>query len=616
MIRSLHKTLLAVSAALTFAAAAPANAQPTEVQDLHYGEVLFYFYSEDYFSAIVNLLAAEESQRLTRSETESQVLLGGLYLSYGLHDEADRIFHSVLDESAEPAIRDRAWFFLAKIWYQRGYLDQALAALDRIQDDLPQEFEEERHMLVAQVLMRAGRYEEALARLQGWDEKSDWSAFARYNIGVALARSGRADEAQQVLSRVGEMRARNDEMLALRDKANLALGYMLLQEEKPEPAKDALQRVRLEGPFSNSALLGVGWADSADGNFERALVPWMELRHRSVAEPAVQESLLAIPYAMGKMEAGTQSARHYQYAIEAYSEEMGYLDVAMDRVRNGLLIEDLLAANEDERRGWFWELDTLPANREIRYLHHMLANHEFQEALKNYRDLEFLGTNLSNWTESISAFEDMLATRRQAYAERMPRIEEALDDVDIEALDAARLELESEVERVTQQRDVLGLADSEELRQWQVLDHAAQRLSLLPDSPDVRALRDKQRILAGHLYWQLNDQYPARSWDTRKSLRSLNRIVRQAMQRHHRVESAREAVPQQLAEFEGRIAAISPRIDALRGRLASLLDAEQNHVEMLAVRELSLQQNRLETYLVQARFALAAIYDRYAEVSP
>ena len=37
---------------------------------------------------------------------------------------------------------------------------------------------------------------------------------------------------------------------------------------------------------------------------------------------------------------------------------------------------------------------------------------------------------------------------------------------------------------------------------------------------------------------------------------------------------------------------------------------------MLAVRELSLQQNRLQTYLVQARFALAAIYDRYAEVSP
>jgi len=616
MYRLFRKSILGMTAALALAVVAPAHAEPGPVEDLHYGEVLFYFYSEDYFSAIVHLLAADESQRLSRSETESQVLLGGLYLSYGLHDEADRIFHSVLDEAADPGVRDRAWFFLAKIWYQRGYLDEALAALDRIGDELPGEFEQERHMLGAQVLMRAGRYEEALARLQDWDDKSDWSEFARYNIGVALARSGRGDEAQDILGRVGRMRARNDEMLALRDKANLALGYMLLQQEQPGLAKEALQRVRLEGPFSNSALLGVGWADSAEGDFQRALVPWMELRDRSVAEPAVQESLLAIPYAMGKLDAGTQSARHYQFAIDAFSEEMGYLDVAIDRVRNGLLIEDLLAANEDDRRGWFWQLETLPDKREVRYLHHMLANHEFQEALKNYRDLEFLATNLSNWSESISAFEDMLATRREAYAERLPRIEEALDDVDIGAIDAARLQLEGEVARVTDQRDVLGLADGGELRQWQELDAAARRLELLPDSPDVKALRDKQRILAGHLYWQLNHQYPARSWETRKSVRSLNRIVRQAMQRHHRVQAAREAVPQQLAEFEGRIAAISPRIDALRGRLAALLDAEQEHVEMLAVRELSLQQNRLQTYLVQARFALAAIYDRYAEVSP
>jgi tetratricopeptide (TPR) repeat protein len=616
MSRRRSTALTALVTIVATVALSTARTEPAPVKDLHYGEVLFHFYNEDYFSAIVKSLAADESQRLARSEMESQVLLGGLYLSYGLHDEADRIFHAVLDDAADPSVRDRAWFFLAKIWYQRGYLDEALAALDRIQGDLPDEFEEERRMLGPQVLMRAGRYEEALAALEGWGEKSEWSAFARYNIGVALARSGRVDDAQTVLERVGEMRALTEEMLALRDKANLALGYMYLQQEQPAPAKIALQRVRLEGPFSNSALLGVGWADSADGDFERALVPWMELRHRSVAEPAVQESLLAIPYAMGQLDAGTQSARDYQYAIDAYTEEMGYIDLAMERVRNGFLIEDLLAANEDERRGWFWQLSSLPERKEIRYLHHMLANHEFQEALKNYRDLEFLAANLTDWSESIVAFEDMLATRREAYSTRLPRIEAALDDVDIDAIDAQRLALETEVRRITEERDVLGLVRGEEARQWQELEQAAHTLALLPESPEVLMLRDKQRVLAGHLYWQLNDQYPARSWEMRKSIRSLNRIVRQAMQRHHRVETARQAVPRQLDEFEGRIAAISPRIEALRGQLAMLLDAEREHVEMLAIRELDLQQNRLQTYLVQARFALAAIYDRYAEVSP
>ena len=100
-----------MTAALALAAVAPAHAEPGPVEDLHYGEVLFYFYSEDYFSAIVHLLAADASQRLSRSETESQVLLGGLYLSYGLHDEADRIFHSVLDEAADPGVRRSGMVF-------------------------------------------------------------------------------------------------------------------------------------------------------------------------------------------------------------------------------------------------------------------------------------------------------------------------------------------------------------------------------------------------------------------------------------------------------------------------------------------------------------------------
>ena len=40
--------------------------------------------------------------------------------------------------------------------------------------------------------------------------------------------------------------------------------------------------MRLEGPFSNKALLGVGWADAEMDNYQRALVPWMELRSRDL----------------------------------------------------------------------------------------------------------------------------------------------------------------------------------------------------------------------------------------------------------------------------------------------------------------------------------------------
>ena len=52
----------------------------------------------------------------------------------------------------------------------------------------------------------------------------------------------------------------------------------------------------------------------------------------------------------------------------------------------------------------------------------MLPQHEFQEAFKNLRDLHFLAGNLKAWQDKIEAFGDMLAHRRQAYAQRLPLV--------------------------------------------------------------------------------------------------------------------------------------------------------------------------------------------------
>jgi hypothetical protein len=38
----------------------------------------------------------------------------------------------------------------------------------------------------------------------------------------------------------------------------------------------------------------------------------------------------------------------------------------------------------------------------------VLAQHEFQEAFKNYRDLLFLTKNLEEWHEKLGVFDDML----------------------------------------------------------------------------------------------------------------------------------------------------------------------------------------------------------------
>src|SRR5208283_439985 len=90
----------------------PDGLPPHDVKDLHYGDVLFYFYQDDYFDAITRLLAAQQLERLPHTEGEAQLLLGGLYLSLGEHVEAGKIFEALLAGKTSEAVRNKAWFYL------------------------------------------------------------------------------------------------------------------------------------------------------------------------------------------------------------------------------------------------------------------------------------------------------------------------------------------------------------------------------------------------------------------------------------------------------------------------------------------------------------------------
>ena len=70
----------------------------------------------------------------------------------------------------------------------------------------------------------------------------------------------------------------------------------------------------------------------------------MELKDRDLLDPAVQESMLAIPYAMAKLDAIAQAADHYMNAIEAFYEETNRIDQAIYRIENGEYLSEIPGA--------------------------------------------------------------------------------------------------------------------------------------------------------------------------------------------------------------------------------------------------------------------------------
>ncbi len=582
------------------------------IRDLHYGEVLFYFYQEDYFSAIIRLLAAKELDQLPHHDEEAELLLGGLYLSYGQHVQAEAIFKELLAGNVSDSISDRTWFYLAKIWYQRGYTDKAQGALSQVENELPAALEPERKLLNAQVLMAQERFPEAIDWLTQWEAPSKWRAYAQFNLGVALIRHGEIDEGTRILNALGteDIKRRSEEFKSLRDKANLAIGYAYLQSDQSDLAMEPLQRVRLKGPFSNKALLGVGWADSSAGHFHAALSPWLELNTRSVLDPAVQESLLAVPYAFAKLEADGQAANHYQTAVEVFKTEMVRLDQSIISVADGAFIRTLLANDVNDARGWFWRLDQLPDTPASRYLYHLLATHEFQEALKNYRDLVYLRENIDRWEASVQAFYNIVETANYAYVRRLPFIWEHFDNIDLYGMIADRDVLSSRFRSVNASDDLLGLATSEEKQMQSELDAVGERLGRLPYTQEFADFRDKHRLLQGVLKWKMQEDYRARLWRTRRELKYLDAELALAQQRNKRVLKARLNMTERLDEMANRIEGLEPKLAVLSDNVELVAADQENLLRGLAVYELENQKQRLAAYMVQARFALATIYDK------
>jgi Tetratricopeptide repeat len=594
-----------------FSSAEPDAPPPHVIEDPHYGDTLFHFFKGRYFTAVTGLMVSQHFERVPKHADEAEVLRGGLLLSYGLHREAGDIFAKLIEKGSAPAVRDRAWFFLAKIRYQRGFLPEAEQAVDQVEKNLPPELEEERGLLKANLLMARADYASAVTVLGGMAAStSGAAAYARYNLGVALVKSGDLAGGSKLLDEIGRAPAANEEYRSLRDKANVALGFAALQADRPEDARPALERVRLQGLQSNKALLGFGWAAAALKNPKLALVPWTELAERDASDSAVLEARIAVPYAYAELGAYGQALERYQGAIGAFDKEGGSLNESIAAIRAGKLLAGLLESNPGEEMGWFWKIDALPEMPHANHLTQVLAQHEFQEGFKNYRDLRFLTRNLEYWKDSLGVFDDMLANRRQAYAERLPKIISKANDSGLAALQQRGEAVINELARVAAESDSAALADAQQ-RDFMARIASARAAVAQPSAElDTASVQERLRRTSGALTWQMAQQYPARLWDATKAATLIQTQLGEATQRDAALAQAQRDEPARFERFAARIKELDARIQALIPRVAALSRDQEQAVQGLAVAELERQKERLAVYATQARFAVAQLYDR------
>jgi Flp pilus assembly protein TadD len=443
----------------------------------------------------------------------------------------------------------------------------------------------------------------------------DWEEYLRINRGIALLRAGDIEEGRKTLDKLGKEGADNEELRALRDRANLGLGYELLRAGDAEQARAYLNRVRLQGPFIQAALLGAGWADAEQGNYQQALTPWMTLLELASYEAPVQEAHLAVPYAFAQLGDRKRAIYFYEQAIDYFDEEQQQLDAAIQDTQSGVLLSLLSQTDTGTSGGWLHDTPTLDGVPSGHYLVDVLSAHSFQEPLKDYRDLGYLQRLLNQWLENIDLYYDMVDARRLAYQQRAPLIAERLEKQEAKALYQRWQDYQSLTRSQRGSGDPLDLATGKEKRQWRTLRRVQVKLASLPQQARYANMLEKARWLQGILYWQIQADYKTRLWDVEKQLQTLEGSVTEAIAKHQQVSDALDNVKIGFDGYDRRIEAMRKRILALLPRIRTSRDNASDQLQRLALEELETRRQRLASYRVQARYALARSYDQVAQQS-
>ncbi len=598
----------------------PLRADVQRVNSPFYGEVLFSFNQQNFFSAIVQLEKGLSQGLLGDDTSEAEALLGSLYLGYGLHRNAEQIFNRVLESSVDNKSRNLAWFYLAKIQFQRGYYQRAVDHIDKISSPLSDPFEDERLTLMALSLMQLNRSAEAIDLLTQQTKDHENAVYARFNLAVSLLKLGKQESAMKLLSEMSTMPKGDAEFAGLIDRVNVLLANQYLENQQFELSKQYFSQVELHGRFSNQALLGLGWSAFGKEDFATANAAWTELISRDHSDISVLEAYLARPYLYYQTKSHADSLADYKKAIDVYQQQLDLIESQVDKTDFSGLILTMVELESDDEIGWYWQHDVLEGPLLNRYMLRFISSHDFQESLKNYRDLLFIKKNLNKWQASIHVFDDIIDVKTAANAELKPKAEARLRQLSEQNHAKSIQMLADKIVAIERDEDALAFADSVELEKLHQLRSIEYRLAYnlenLEDKLEIvklveRAdkLQKKQRLLDGVLKWELLTSYKIRLRKLNKSLAELQAENRNADQFKANIEEIIKSLPQSYDGYRQRLRDAAQDMQTATVQVEALLQQYEGSLQSMLRDELLAIKEKIEIYRSQALLAVAHIYD-------
>ena len=395
----------------------------TGPERLLHGEILFESLQGNHLEAIVRF-DTEQLSDISLSSPGS-LSLADLELALGLSSTAEENIKSRSADKITQQLKNRDAYRLAWFYYNKRKPMQALEVLDSIEGKTEGVSSSDIEYLRALVYLGVGRFNAAAELLYELPLYDQPRGYTSYNLAMARIQGGNEERGRSTLDSLGRINTTDADLLALKDMANLKLGYRYLQEGSLEQAKASFNHVRLDGPFSNQALLVSGWASFSMGKIDRAIVPWTVLHEQEVINDTIIEAKMALPYAYSKLGAHGKAANLYAHAIEIFEAEIARLNTSSEAIRAGTLSQEIVRAYKARGDDWYTDVSRQNEQQGF-YLPLLLSSEEFRVKADRLHELALIRHRVEKGLHSTAAYTELAGLKQKYYAAALPETEAEL----------------------------------------------------------------------------------------------------------------------------------------------------------------------------------------------
>ncbi|MFL0809371.1 MAG: hypothetical protein K6L76_03055 [Agarilytica sp.] len=365
---------------------------------LEYGTVLYQYFQRRYFHSLVEDAYVSDGKNTLALSQDGELLQGGMMLSYGMANEAKRVFDELLANSTDKHTRNRAWYFLAKFFYNKSDIANAANALSNIEGEVPRDLRFDHRYLSTLVDTRS---QKALSEDELDDEikKSRQYPYLLFNIAIGQLRQGKFIEAVKNLEKVKNYPSTREEYLVLADRAKLGLTQIAMQNGRFDQAWKYLTQIRTTGLYSNRALLSYAWAAIKIRRFNDAIAALKLLNQRSIASPEVQEAKVLLAHLYEQEGSPRKALKANLIAIKEFNSGIEQVDEARRIIAQKDVPEEFITNMEAivDDSDWLGANPSVDYKNLTPFLIDLMAGNPFNETLRELGDLYYLRKNLLYW---------------------------------------------------------------------------------------------------------------------------------------------------------------------------------------------------------------------------